>query len=70
MTNKGDLYTHSLLESTAGHTRSKLYEGLPIGTSALAVPATQEPPTGFDGLGIRMQNDFPVPSRAIFQPPS
>jgi hypothetical protein len=70
MTNKGDLYTHSLLESTAGHTRSKLYEGLPIGTSALAVPTTQEPPTGFDGLGIRMQNDFPVPSRAIFQPPS
>jgi hypothetical protein len=73
MTNKGDLYTHSLLESTAGHTRSKLYEGLPIGTSALAVPGgVQKPPTAFDSLGIRisLQNDFPVPSRAIFQPPS
>jgi hypothetical protein len=73
MTNKGGLYTHSLLESTAGHTRSKLHEGLPIGTSALAVSGgVQEPPTKFDGLGLRitLQNDFPVPSRAIFQPPS
>jgi hypothetical protein len=71
MTNKGGLYTHSLLESKAGHTKSKLYEGLPIGTSALAVPGgVHEPPTKFDSLGLRitLQNDFPVPSRAIFQP--
>jgi hypothetical protein len=73
MTNKGALYTHSLLESTAGHTRSKLYEGLPLGSSALAVPeGAKEPPNGLDGLGLRisLQNDFPVPSRAIFKPPS
>jgi hypothetical protein len=73
MTNKGDLYTHSLLESTAGYTRSKVNEGLPIGTSALAVPGgAQEIPTRLDSLGlhISLQNDFPVPSRAIFREPS
>lgn len=73
MTNKGDLYTHSLLESTASHTRSMVYEGLPIGTSALAIPGgVKESPTGFNSFSLRLslQNDFPVPSRSIFQQPA
>jgi len=37
MTNKGDLYSHCLLESTAGYSKSRADSNLPVGASVLNV---------------------------------
>jgi hypothetical protein len=51
MTNKGDLYSHYLLEcSNEEESRSKTFPGLPLGCAALAVPASADNPPG-DNVG-------------------
>lgn len=71
MTNKGDLYTHSLLESNAGYSRSRIFDGLPIGASNLSIPDSAK--TGAlapdsSSLPVSLLNNCPLPSHAIFCP--
>jgi hypothetical protein len=70
MTNKGDIYTHTMLESKSGYTCSKLYDELPIGASALAIPDGAETPA-LDlkcfALQISLRNEFPFPSGVKFR---
>lgn len=58
MTNKGDLYSHFLLECHNGEeSRAKAVPGLPLGCSAIAVSAANNPPN----QAKEKQHDLPIP---------
>jgi hypothetical protein len=79
MTNKGDIYAHSLLENCEEASKSMRFVDLPIGTKAAGIPdelagkeATDvghlRKPTGGMNLKLRLQNDYPMPGSAIAPP--
>jgi hypothetical protein len=79
LTNKGDIYTHSLLESTDTHTQSQRFADLPLGSSAIAIPdgmtdkaspegANQRKVVGGMNLHLRLNNQYPTPFSAISPP--
>jgi hypothetical protein len=75
ITNKGDIYAHSLLENSDETSRSVRFVDLPIGTKAAGIPdeiagkeATNVPfkkPMGGMNLKLRLENDYPMPGTAI-----
>ena len=69
MTNKGDLYTHTLAETTSSEIKSQSFEGLPIGCSAVPIPEIPKmhPLPCSNALDITLSNKFPQPSRAIHE---
>jgi hypothetical protein len=70
MTNMGDLYVHSLLESNSPHEASRSASGLPVGASMIAVPDAPSTriPKGTATLQVQLSNIYPSPSSA-FDPP-
>ena len=79
ITNKGDIYAHSLLENSDEASKTMRFVDLPIGTKAAGIPdefagkkATDEgrlrKPTGGMNLKLRLQNDYPMPGSAIAPP--
>lgn len=66
LTNKGDIYTHAILESSASYRGSKNFDGLPVGGSAVIVPECDASSAGpWNSLRISLTNNFPVPSQSI-----
>jgi len=73
MTNKGDLYVNSLLESRASFRRSQIDSGLPVGSAAIPLPTTlsnlelgQSPlPSRPSRFRVRLVNELPLTSSAI-----
>ena len=69
MTNKGDLYVHSLLESKAAHEASTAFAGLPVGAAMVAVPSPESSQAaGKAMLSVSLSNEYPIPSRAFYPP--
>jgi hypothetical protein len=68
MTSKGDIYAHNLLESEAKYHRSKDYEGLSLGSFAVAVnDATidRRKCSRLGNLAVNLSNQYPLPSSAL-----
>jgi hypothetical protein len=67
VTNKGDLYAHAMLESTAARRESRAHDGLPVGNSVLSVPKATSSAfaRACNLLRVNLSDTFPVPSEAI-----
>jgi hypothetical protein len=68
MTSKGDIYAHNLLESEAKYQRSKYYEGLPLGSCAVAVDEAaihRFKRSKLGRLAVNLSNNYPLPSSAL-----
>ena len=66
LTNKGDIYVHLLLNSSAGKTFSTTFEGLPLGYSAIPVPLSSgDSNLQWNVLRIDLTNDFPIAGHTI-----
>lgn len=66
LTNKGDIYTHLLVESRSSGTESRRSDGLPLGCSAIPAPQSASPSAKpWNVLSINLSNNFPIPSRSV-----
>jgi hypothetical protein len=69
LTNKGDIYSHTMLESNASHRQSKSFDCLPVGSSVMPVADTNVSSAGpWNAVRISLSNEFPVPSQSINPP--
>ncbi|GKY92209.1 hypothetical protein MPSEU_000192100 [Mayamaea pseudoterrestris] len=73
-TSKGDVYSHILLASTASHSKSKIYDDLPLGTNAVPLPddssdfltsLSREMFSGPGRICVSLTRQYPIPSSAI-----
>jgi hypothetical protein len=73
MTNRGDVYSHNLLESHSEQVRSVAFDDLPLGATAVALPdevATLRSSSSVVSrpglfLHVTLSNQYPVPSSAL-----
>jgi hypothetical protein len=72
MTNRGDVYSHNLLESHSEQVRSVAFDDLPLGATAVALPdevATLRSSSSVVSrpglLYVPLSNQYPVPSSAL-----
>ena len=80
LTNKGDIYSHALLESSDGVSKHLNFVDLPLGTKAIGIPEgikafyqdkslRRRKPTKGMNLLLRLGNEYPLPGSFI-QPPA
>ena len=66
LTNNGDLYSHTLLESTSSRRRGKQFDGLPIGCSVIPAPTIANAPnSSWNVLHVALSNEFPASSQSL-----
>ena len=63
MTNKGDIYAHSLVESMASRRKSRNFDGLPAGSASLPLPKSLvcKSKSAFDHLCVTLSETYPSP---------
>jgi hypothetical protein len=70
LTNKGDIYAHTLLTSMADQKYGKVFDGLPLGYTAIPAPVQSSNVNNqcWNALAMTLCNDFPIPGSALRPP--